>query len=132
MFLLDTDTLINITRHPGKLAKHLAEFGQHEVGISSVVEFEFRLGINLQRTGTRQHRDALELLSRTPVYAFDHYAAAEAAQISSTLRQRGRTIGVMDVLIAGHAVALGKVLVTDNVKDFQRIPGLRLTSWKLA
>ena len=63
------------------------------------------------------------------VAAFD-YAAAEAyGRIRAALESAGTPIGPLDTLIAGHAASLDAILVTDNVAEFSRVPGLRIENW---
>jgi len=129
MFLLDTDTLINLSRGHVNSLKKLLECTDHEVAISSMVDYEFRIGLNILTPGTKQHTAGLRLLERLRVYQFDSSAARTSALIQSNLRKRGRTIGLMDSLIAGHCLSLGKVLVTSNVREFQRVDGLSYVNW---
>lgn len=63
------------------------------------------------------------------IMPFDREAAIEAAKISTYLKSIGRPSGLADELIAGHAVSLGMTLVTNNVKHFEGVPGLKVESW---
>ena len=60
---------------------------------------------------------------------FDLEAAAQAAKVFHALKQMGRTIGTTDELIAGHALSMRATLVTNNLKHFQQVPGLKLENW---
>ena len=70
-----------------------------------------------------------QLLSRLAVLNFDRAAAEHAADIRAQLRKKGKSIGAYDALIAGHARSLGLELVTANLREFARVPGLRITAW---
>ena len=59
----------------------------------------------------------------------DGKGAAQAAKVSNALKQIGRPIGTTDELIAGHALSLNATLVTNNLKHFQRVPGLKVEGW---
>jgi tRNA(fMet)-specific endonuclease VapC len=75
------------------------------------------------------HRLVNRFLDDATVLAWDAQAAAEHAKVRHTLRQRGQTIYHYDEMIAGHALALGAVLVTNNTKDFRRVDTLLLEDW---
>jgi tRNA(fMet)-specific endonuclease VapC len=63
------------------------------------------------------------------VYPFDSTAAARAAELRRGLLAQGKKANRLDTLVAAHAISLGKVLVTNNTKDFEGIPGLKLDNW---
>lgn len=63
------------------------------------------------------------------VAAFDRQATAAYGRIRAMLEKAGRAIGAMDLLIAAHALSLGVRLVTNNEKEFKRVPGLRVENW---
>jgi len=67
--------------------------------------------------------------ARLAVLAFDDRAAAHAANIRATSERRGAPIGAYDLLIAGHARSLGLVVVTGNLREFDRVEGLRAEDW---
>lgn len=69
------------------------------------------------------------VLTRFSIVDFDAAAAVHAGQIRALLEPRGLGIGPLDTLIAAHARSLGAVVVTDNLAEFRRIPGLRVESW---
>ena len=64
-----------------------------------------------------------------PSGPFDIPASAQAAQIRADLAAKGTPIGPYDTMIAGHARSLGLVLVTNNVREFERVEGLRVVNW---
>lgn len=63
------------------------------------------------------------------VVAFDEHAAEHFGQLRAELYRVGQPIGPYDMMIAGHARATGLILVTNNIKEFNRVPGLRLENW---
>ena len=63
--------------------------------------------------------------------AFDEVAAEHAASVRFALETRGTKIGTYDTLLAGHALALGLICVTDNTKEFSRVDGLTLENWRI-
>jgi tRNA(fMet)-specific endonuclease VapC len=69
------------------------------------------------------------MVARMEVAHFDDKAAVHFGQIKAELAKAGTPIGPYDMMIAGHARAEGLILVTNNLKEFQRVPGLRLENW---
>lgn len=69
------------------------------------------------------------MLARLDIFTFDEKAAAHFGQIRAELYTKGTPIGSYAMMIAGHARAEGLILVTNNVKEFERAPGLRLENW---
>lgn len=67
--------------------------------------------------------------ARLEVLDYDSQAAEHSGQLRAELARAGTPIGPFDQLIAGHARARGLVLVTNNVREFQRVPGLRNEDW---
>ena len=69
------------------------------------------------------------LLQEYPALPWTADAADQYGEIAANLQQNGQVIGVMDTLIAAHALAEGLILVTHNTRPFERIPGLKLEDW---
>jgi len=77
----------------------------------------------------RNLHDIEGLVARIDVAAFDGRAAQHFGELRAELYQIGKPIGPYDMMIAGHARSLGLTLVTNNMKEFQRVAGLRLENW---
>ena len=71
----------------------------------------------------------MQLLLVLNVLPFEDQAAIEYGKIRAYLERQGKPIGPLDMLIAGHAKAEGLTLVTNNVKEFERVPGLKVENW---
>lgn len=100
-----------------------------QVGLSSITlaELEFDAAKSQRRT---QARAALsEFLLPLEVAPFDEAAAEVYGTVRAALERKGRPIGPLDTLIAAHALALGSVLVTNNTREFRRVPGLAVEDW---
>ena len=129
-YLLDTCMISAVMRdRDGPGAYRLREMsGEDEVVTSYVVLAELEAG--LMKTPSKPRRRNLELiLEKLPVLPLDwdvlpFYAAARAE-----LEGKGLMIGGNDFWIAAHAMALDAVLVTDNAREFSRIPGLKMENW---
>lgn len=129
MLLIDTDICsYAIRRHPVVLQK-MRELAQDDWAISAVTAFELHYGIARAHQGDRIRSNAGEFLALVRILSFAADAAEVAARISADLNRRGLRIGEKDPLIAGHALSLGATLVTNNVKHFERVPGLQLIRW---
>jgi len=77
----------------------------------------------------RNLHDIEGFIQRLEVLNYDERAAAHTAQIRAELEKAGVPIGAYDQMIAGHARSCGMVVVTNNIREFQRIAGLRLENW---
>jgi tRNA(fMet)-specific endonuclease VapC len=100
--------------------------------ISAVVLTELEYGA--VKSGVMAHRERLErLLAMLPdVAAFDAFAAVQAGKVRAylaKLKPNAQPIGSYDTLLAGHALALGACVVTHNVGEFGRVPGLQVEAW---
>lgn len=129
MFMLDTDVLIGIVRGDQSLAAKLTEFQDFEIGISSIVEMEFRVGLSGLAADSRKYLRATRLLEGLRVYQFDSSAATAAANLRASLAKLGKPTGKYDLLIGAHAVALSRVLITGNSKHYANMPGLMIDNW---
>ena len=77
-----------------------------------------------------KNREALDqFISPLEVVLFDRQATAAYGRLRTTLEKRGQSIGSMDLLIAAHALSLDVRLITRNVREFGRVPGLRIKDW---
>lgn len=128
-FMLDTDFCIyTINERPASVLKAFREHENAGLGISSVTAAELFFGV--ARTGSERNLDALRrFLSALEIASFDAVAAEVSGSLRSWLAQQGTPIGPYDTLIAAHAQALGVTLVTNNLREFERVPGLRVENW---
>jgi tRNA(fMet)-specific endonuclease VapC len=129
-YLLDTNICIySLKKRPPEVLERLRRVGPAAVAISVVTVLELRHGAEKSHEPERSHR-ALDLFFRPmPVLAFDVAAAEAAGRIRAELDHRGAPIGDLDSLIAAHAVSRGLVLVTNNLREFERVQGLRTDNW---
>jgi tRNA(fMet)-specific endonuclease VapC len=134
LFLLDTNALSRLARG---IDEPLAEkIGRHvdDCVLSAIAWYELEYGAARSRDPAKA-RQRLALIRATfPfVRSFGEDEAAEAASVRAyleTLRPNAQPIGPHDVLLAGHALALGAVLVTNNVREFRRVPRLIVEDWQ--
>lgn len=129
-YLLDTDICIYlIKRRPESVVRHLAAQQVGDVGVSAVTVAELRYGV-ARSAQTERNARALELFLAPLVIAdFDASAATAYGAVRAALERAGAPIGALDTLIAAHALSLGATLVTNNTREFDRVPGLSLANW---
>lgn len=127
-YLLDTDSVSFALRGHGQVGARLQAQRPSDLGISVITLAELRYGAD--RKGSRKLHGLIDTFAEAvEVVSFDEAAAAEFGRIGSILAERGTPIGEFDVLIAAHAVALRRTLVTNNVRHFSKVPGLSVENW---
>ena len=131
-YLLDTNVCVDYLtgRHPPVIARVQAA-SPADMGVSSVVVAELRYGADKSKHKKRNHDLLDALLAEIRCLDFNAGAARAFGRIRAALEKRGESIGPYDTMIAAHALDLDGVLVTDNVKEFERVKGLRLENWRL-
>lgn len=128
--MLDTNICIYlIKRRPEAALRRFRFFPVGDIGISAITLAELEYGA-AKSARTKNNREALEaFISPLEVAPFDRHATETYGRIRAQLETRGRPIGAMDLLIAAHALSLGLRLVTNNEREFKRVPGLRVENW---
>jgi tRNA(fMet)-specific endonuclease VapC len=137
MYILDTNTLIYYFKGQGQVTQNLLNTPPQEIIISTIVVFELQVGIAKSTSPTKRIQQLQQLLSQVNQVDFvggasqneNRDMALAAAKIRAQLEKQGTPIGPMDILIAGTAIALQATLVTHNVGEFSRIPGLSIADW---
>jgi tRNA(fMet)-specific endonuclease VapC len=110
-------------------AKFAVEFSH--VRLSSIVLAELEFGA--AKSGLARHRTRLDgLLAAVPIEPFTRRDADHYGHLRATLQRRGEMIGPLDALVAAQALRLGATVVTHNVREFQRVPGLKVEDWQQA
>lgn len=129
MFLLDTNILSDLIRQPdGLVARAIAEVGEDAIATSIIVAGEMRYG-GAKRGSARLQGKIDQLLSLIPVLPLKNDAHASYGRLRAELERRGTPISANDMLIAAHALAVDATLVTDNIREFERVDGLKLVNW---
>ena len=126
--MLDTDIVSFALRGVGAAAEQLVRHEARTLCVSAITIAELRFGAT-RANSSRIHK-AVDVFTRTiAVLPFDAGCADEYGRISGELATRGTPIGDFDALIAAHALTLNLTLVTNNVKHFSRVDGLRIENW---
>ncbi len=128
--LLDTNMCIYLIRQRSRRAlRRFEEFEVGEVGVSVITVSELRYGVE-KSTRPEQNREALErFLLPLEVVSFGLEATKSYGRIRAALEKQGTPVGPLDTLIAAHAASLGATLVTNNTREFERVPGLQIEDW---
>jgi len=129
IYLLDTNILSAIIKQPvGEAAQHLLLLDVSQRTTSIIVACELRFGAAKKNSSALTQR-VEQLLNVLKIHPLEPNADRHYGQIRADLEQRGQLIGQNDLLIAAHALALDAILVTDNIREFSRIPNLKLENW---
>lgn len=130
-YMLDTNTCIYIIKdQPESVQTRLQQIPVGAVSVSSIVVAELSYGVE-QSTKKEHNRAALEeFLRYTLIEDWPAEASEIYGKIRTGLKTGGSTIGAMDLLIAAHTLYTKSILVTDNLREFERVPGLKLENWK--
>ncbi len=128
--LLDTNICIYIIkRQPSSVLERFSRFAIGDIGISVVTLAELEYGVSKSRDVKRNRHALDQFISPLEVAHFDQDAARVYGMIRALLEQKGQPIGSMDLLIAAHARSLDVRLVTNNEREFRRVPGLKVENW---
>lgn len=128
-YLLDTNIASDMLRYPdGRPARRHRALGRGSASISVIVAAELRFGAR-KKGDARLSLRVDEFLGSLDVLPFESPADAFYATVRSDLESMGRVISANDMFIAAHALALDRILVTDNERDFGRIESLQIENW---
>jgi tRNA(fMet)-specific endonuclease VapC len=129
-YLLDTNICIYIIKkRPASVLKKFESLSLGDVAISSITLAELYYGI-MKSSNPRKNQEALDkFLIPLEILDFDYAATIEYGKIRADLEKKGTPIGPLDTLIASHAKSLKLTLVTNNEKEFERIPDLKIENW---
>jgi len=133
IYMLDTNICSFVMRErPVSVLKRLqsAAEGQDRIVISVITYYEMLLGTVGRNASQRHARSVDAFVARlSAILPWDAAAAEAATRIKQDLTAKGTPIGSNDIMIAGHAIAAGCILVTNNVREFVRVPELRFEDW---
>lgn len=131
-YLLDTNILSDLMRNPGgEIARKISTLSTEErelISTSLIVACELRFGAAKKRSALLKERVG-QLLENLIVLALEPEVDEHYGRLRAELEEKGTLISANDMLIAAHALSLGAVLVTDNIREFRRVKGLRVENW---
>ncbi len=128
-FLLDTNICIHALKQNAVVLHRLLAQSRADVGLSVITEAELWTGAAKSLQPEKTLRRVENFLRPIEVIEFTSIDAAAYAQLRAKLEARGKPIGPLDMLIAAQAVARRVTLVSNNEREFGRVPGLRLENW---
>lgn len=129
-YMLDTNICIySMKKKPEKVLQRFQAELDNGVCISSITLAELEYGMKHSSDPAKNEQALLRFLAPLSILPFGPAAATEYGEIRAYLQSRGTPIGPLDMLIAGHARAEKLVLVTNNVREFERIPELDIDNW---
>lgn len=129
-YLLDTNICIYLTKQrPPSVVQHFEALAMGQVAMSVITYGELQFGAQKSQQ-TQQVLQALEMLSLAiPVLEMDKQVSQHYGDIRAMLQRAGTPIGNNDLWIAAHARASGLILVTNNQREFERVPRLQVENW---
>jgi tRNA(fMet)-specific endonuclease VapC len=127
--LLDTDVCIAVMNLDERVQVALRATVPSQLRISAITLAELRFGLAKSDQSRQASSNLRVLLSRVRVVPYDEAATARYGPLRALLERRGNPIGPLDTLIAAHALSLGWTLATGNVREFRRVPGLKVADW---
>ena len=129
-YMLDTNICIYaIKQKPEKVFSKLKKMNSADICISAVTYAELACGVEKSAAVERNRLALFLLLANIEILDFDSKAAEEYGRVRAELKKKGVPIGPLDMMIAGHARSLGYTVVTNNLKEFSRVSGLKTENW---
>ena len=129
MFMLDTDICIYLINERDGALRRKFELNARAICISSITYAELCYGAAHSARVEDNFRELEEFCLGLDILPFDAAAGIRYGEIRQALTERGRVIGANDLLIAAHARSVDATLVTNNEREFGRVPGLRMENW---
>jgi tRNA(fMet)-specific endonuclease VapC len=133
-FLLDTNVLLHVVnRSKGyePIEARLAASNQRSLAVSAITVWEIFRMAEKAKAPTKASKAALDMLSIFRITPMTAQSAALGGQVHAALSNVGKTIGERDSMIAGIALAHKFILVTDNTRELERVPGLEVVNWRM-
>jgi tRNA(fMet)-specific endonuclease VapC len=128
-FMLDTNICIFTLKNKPQEVREAFNRHHGQLCISTITLMELIYGAEKSASPERNLSVIEGLSARLEVLNYDSHAAAHSGQLRAELARAGTPVGPYDQMIAGHARSLGLVLVSNNLREFQRVPGLRVEDW---
>ncbi len=130
LFMLDTNISIYIIKnHPAELIQKVKKFSPSDLVLSAMIVCELEYGVSKSSNPEKNRQTLVKFLAPFKICPFNEQAASHYGDIRAHLERSGNSIGAMDLLIAAHARSLSLTLVTNNLSEFERVPGLRTVNW---
>lgn len=128
-YLLDTNIVIYVLKRRPVVVLAVFNTNASRMAISSITLSELMYGAEKSPNVNRNLEAIEEFVSHLDVLPYDAKASQHCGQIKATLERKGEIIGENDIHIAAHAISQGLILVSNNLKEFNRVPNLALENW---
>ena len=128
-YMLDTSIAIYTIKNRPEQVRQAFKQHENQMCISAVTLGELIYGAERSSQPERNLADIQGLIARLEIAPFEDHASEHFGQLRAESYRIGQPIGPYDMMIAGHARAMGLILVTNNMKEFERVPGLRVENW---
>jgi tRNA(fMet)-specific endonuclease VapC len=128
-YMLDTDSFSYLVENLHPIVQRMSKLADGDVSISTITYGEVLFGIQKRNVGAIRRQRIEALLQQLPIALMDEETSRIYAEIRAKLEKDGQPIGPNDYWIAAHALSLGATLVTNNVREFKRVKGLKVENW---
>jgi tRNA(fMet)-specific endonuclease VapC len=128
-YMLDTNICIFTMNNKPREVREAFNRYHGQLCISTVTAMELIYGAERSASPEKNLAVVEGFTARLDVLAYNHEAAAHSGQLRAELQKIGKPIGPYDQMIAGHARSQGLILITNNLREFERVPGLRVEDW---
>lgn len=129
-YMLDTNTCIYIIkRKPSDVIERFRQIEISQVGISSITLSELLYGVSKSSRPAQNQMALAQFIAPLEICSYGDEAAQYYGPLRAHLEKQGTPIGSLDMLIAAHSLSIGCILVTNNKKEFNRIPNLKIENW---
>ena len=129
-FMLDTNICIYIIKKkPTEVIERFRQTRISQVGISSITLSELEYGVAKSSKPDQNQFALAQFLAPMEILSYDDEAAQQYGGLRTFLENQGTPIGSLDMLIAAHALSIGAILITNNEKEFVRVPNLKIDNW---
>ena len=129
-YLRDSNTAINIMRHPQRAAAtRFLSLPPSDLATSIIVKAELCVGPNRKKSHSTEPAKLARFLSRVKILPFDDNCAEEFGRLAAHVLDAGTPVGALDVQIGATARAFSLIVVTRNAKDFGKLPGIQIENW---
>lgn len=130
LYLLDTNTCIYfLNRSSERIISQFKKYSPSEILLSSITVAELFYGAEKSKARKKNWAIVEEFVSNFDIVSFDEKSCQTYAKTRASLEKSGLPIGPMDLLIASISIANNYILVTNNIKEFRRIKGIKLENW---
>jgi tRNA(fMet)-specific endonuclease VapC len=128
-YLLDTNICVCMLKHVPAVISNFTKKQEYGFAISSITLAELEYGVCNSNSYDKNRAALISFLPLVEILPFNTAAAMQYGKICASLRKKGTLIGSLDMLIAAHAKSCGLVVVTNNIREFERVEGLMLENW---